>query len=164
MDDDERGPRTVDDEPLVQRAIELEASLDEVWAALTEPERLSAWVGGAVLELEIRPGGRGTVRREDGAVRRVVVEAVAPERRLALRWWPFDDGAGPSPVGSGTRVEFRLEPVADGVLLHVVERGPLVLGSLAPRADAESWTWPARDSERRHLAGLDLPELRACVR
>ena len=118
----------MDDEPLVRREIELEASLGEVWAALTEPDRLSAWVGGAVTDLEIRPGGRGTVRREDGAVRRLVVEAVEPERRLALRWWPFEDGSGSPAAGSGTRVEFRLEPIPDGVALTVVERGPMTFG------------------------------------
>jgi uncharacterized protein YndB with AHSA1/START domain len=112
------------DEPVVERMIELEQPVDEVWAALTEPARLSAWVGGKVTELALRPGGRGTVRRPDGAVRRLLVEVLDPARRLALRWWPFEKVVG-VPPGSGTRVEFLLEANGHGTRLRVVERPPL---------------------------------------
>ena len=88
---------------------------------------------GVHVELEVWPGGRGTARREDGAVRRIRVEAVEPPRRLAFRWWPYErDGA---PPGTGTRVEFLLEETPDGgTHLTVVESG---WPGLAPRAPAE---------------------------
>jgi uncharacterized protein YndB with AHSA1/START domain len=164
--DDEHEPFAFDDEPVVQREIALDASPDEVWAALTEPDRLSAWVGGAVAELEIRPGGRGTVHRKDGAVRRVMVEAVEPGRRLALRWWPFEAEAASPPAGSGTRVEFRLEQVPAGVVLRVVERGPLTLGAFGP-ANSGLWLDPdpeIREHDHPYLAGKGRPDMRAGVR
>jgi len=123
------------DDPVVERTVELEAPIGEVWAALTEPGRLSAWVGGRVEDLDVRPGGRGTVRRPDGAVRRVVVEAVDPGRRLALRWWPFEGDGEPSAPGRGTRVELLVEPHRGGTRLTVVEYPPL--GSPASQG------WPA---------------------
>ncbi|MDP9341599.1 MAG: SRPBCC domain-containing protein [Actinomycetota bacterium] len=105
----------------VERHAVLDASVPEVWAALTEARRLSAWIGGDV-ELDLRPGGRGLARREDGAVRRIRVEVVEPPRRLAFRWWPYErEGA---PPGMGTRVEFVLERLAAGTTrLTVTESG-----------------------------------------
>jgi len=105
----------------VERKLELDASVGDVWVALTRPERLSAWIGADV-ELDVRPGGRGTARRGDGALRRIRVEAVDPPRRLAFRWWPFErDGGRP---GLGTRVEFLLEETPGGrTRLTVVESG-----------------------------------------
>jgi uncharacterized protein YndB with AHSA1/START domain len=127
------------DDPLVERTVELPASVEEVWAALTEPDRLSAWVGGRVVELECRPGGRGLVRRDDGAVRRLAVEAVDPVRRLVLRWWPFEDGMS-APGGRGTTVEFLIEPAGDGCLLRVLERAPLILPGTARAGTARAGT------------------------
>jgi uncharacterized protein YndB with AHSA1/START domain len=111
------------DEPLVERTIELAAPLDDVWAAITQRDQLSAWVGGEVTELDVCAGGRGSVRRADGAMRRLLVESVDLGRRLVLRWWPFEDGFPTGPA-SGTRVEFLLEPTEGGTSLRVVERAP----------------------------------------
>src|SRR4051794_16534072 len=132
-----------DEEDRVERSIELGTPVDEVWSALTEPRRLSAWLGGAVEDLELRPGGRGTVRRVDGAVRRLVVEKVDPGRLLGLRWWPFEEDRPPA-AGMGTRVEFELRPTKDGCVLRVAEFPPLggvrsghgVVGERFDRSDA----------------------------
>src|SRR5437867_13436771 len=103
----------------VERETVLPAPIDEVWAAVTEPEHLSVWLGVEV-ELERRPGGRGTARRYDGATRRIVVEVVDEPRRFAFRWWPFEHGRCP---GMSTRVEFTLDPERDGTRVRVVEQG-----------------------------------------
>src|SRR5438445_5680741 len=121
----------------VERHALLDASVPEVWAALTDPRRLSAWIGGDV-ELDLRPGGRGLARREDGAIRRIRVEVVEPQRRLAFRWWPYErEGA---PPGMGTRVEFVLERLAAGETgLTVTESGwPGFLAGPRAGADAEA--------------------------
>jgi len=112
-----------DQDSAVVREVSLDASPVEVWSALTEPDRLSAWLGGRV-EIEVRPGGRGTVTREDGVSRRLVVEAVEPGRRLAFRWWPFEEPGGGLP-GPGSRVELTLEPRSDRTILTVREWTPL---------------------------------------
>src|SRR5919108_3628647 len=48
----------------IRREIELEAPIDEVWAAVTRPERLSAWFGAQALEAVLPPGGRITFERQ----------------------------------------------------------------------------------------------------
>lgn len=116
----------------VERRVVLETSRDEVWAALTEPARLSAWIGAEV-ELDVRCDGRGTARRADGATRRIRVEVVDPPRRLVFRWWPYQQDGPPGP---STRVEFLLEEDdAARTVLTVVESA---LPGPRPAAGAES--------------------------
>ena len=140
----------------VERAVDLEASLQEVWASLTEPERLSVWLGGEV-DLDVRPGGRGMVRRADGAVRRMLVEAVDPPSRLAIRWWPFEVPGRLGPPGSGSRVEFVVESRENGTRLRVVERVP-------ERLDA--WSTGEPPDAPRFVSPIDgpSPSLRAVAR
>jgi uncharacterized protein YndB with AHSA1/START domain len=100
----------------VERLVELQAPREEVWAALTRPDRLSSWFGGEA-EVELRPGGRLTVTT-DGRIRRGLVEAVDPPVRFAFRWLPEPgDAAAPR-----TRVELTLEDAGSGTRLTVVER------------------------------------------
>jgi uncharacterized protein YndB with AHSA1/START domain len=104
----------------VGREIALPAPPEVVWASLTRPEDLSAWLGSDV-ELDLRPGGVLFVRTPGGTMRGLV-EALRPDEYLAFRWRPILAGPdGPVP-GRGTRVEFFLEPGgARGTTLRVVE-------------------------------------------
>jgi uncharacterized protein YndB with AHSA1/START domain len=102
---------------MIERSIDLPATIEGVWAALTKPDRLSAWFGAIAVEAELRPGGRITFEHED-AVWRGVVEAVDPPRRFAFRWLAPVGGSG-----ERTRVEFRLEETEEGTRLAVRE-GP----------------------------------------
>jgi uncharacterized protein YndB with AHSA1/START domain len=95
----------------VTREIELDSPREEVWAALTEAERLEEWFANDV-ELDARPGGEAVFRWENGEERRAVVEEIDDERRLALRW--EDDGL----------VELELEDTPDGTVLVVRESSP----------------------------------------
>jgi uncharacterized protein YndB with AHSA1/START domain len=105
---------------VVRREAVLPAPIDDVWASLTEPAELDAWLG-EVLELELRPGGRVCVREADGAARRGFVEAVEPPTRLAIRWRRID-GAGTSlEIGEAARVELRLEPLGDETRLTLLD-------------------------------------------
>jgi uncharacterized protein YndB with AHSA1/START domain len=112
----------------VRREIVLQAPREEVWAALTEAERLEEWFANDV-ELDARPGGEGVFRWGDGDERRAIVEEVDPERRLRLRW--EDEGL----------VELELEDAPEGTLLVVTESSPqfgpaLELSALAMCATA----------------------------
>src|SRR2546430_11285834 len=49
----------------IEREIVFPASPEEVWEALTEPERLEEWFATEV-ELDARPGGEGIFRWGDG--------------------------------------------------------------------------------------------------
>ena len=98
----------------ITRSVELEAPVEHVWEALTTPALLSGWLEGAV-DIDVRPGGEGTIVEAGGAVRRAQVDEVEPARRLALQWWP-EDGSSPA-----SRVELDLEPTPAGTRLLVTE-------------------------------------------
>ena len=49
----------------VRREVVLEAAREEVWAALTEADRLAQWFANEV-EVEVVPGGDGTFRCAQG--------------------------------------------------------------------------------------------------
>ncbi|MEW6476430.1 MAG: SRPBCC domain-containing protein [Actinomycetota bacterium] len=114
----------------VRRCIVLRAPVAAVWAALTDPGQLSAWLGGDV-EVGPFPGGQITVR-EDGRLRRGVIVDLEPLRHLEIHWLPpswrigFVWGADEEPAGSAGDVEFLLEALPDrgATRLTVVERAP----------------------------------------
>ena len=95
----------------IERDIVFPASPDEVWEALTEPERLEEWFATEV-ELDAQPGGAGVFRGENGEERRAVVREAEPGERLVLDW--DDDG----------EVVLELEEVEGGTRVHVVETSP----------------------------------------
>ena len=108
----------------VEREVLMEALPAAVWAALTEPEQLSAWFGAAA---ETSPDGAVTFNWDDGTVRRAVIDVFQPERLLVLRWLPFErDSAGRLVQRPVSTVVFTLTPAAGGTLLRVVET-PLAL-------------------------------------
>jgi uncharacterized protein YndB with AHSA1/START domain len=96
----------------VEREIVFPESPDEVWAALTEPERLEEWFATEV-SLDARPGGEGVFRWGDGDERRATVREASEGERLVLDW---EDGGG--------EVVLELEEVDGGTRLRVVESTP----------------------------------------
>ncbi|HEU5214317.1 MAG TPA: SRPBCC domain-containing protein [Gaiellaceae bacterium] len=111
----------------VEREIVVPEAPDEVWEALTEPERLEEWFATEV-ELDARPGGEGIFRWGDGDERRAIVREAEEAERLVLDW---DDGGS---------VAVELEPVVDGTLIRVVESSPELAPALELRAFASAWT------------------------
>ena len=99
----------------VRREIVVDAPLEEVWEALTDPDELGEWFANEV-ELDLQPGGEGVFRWGDGSERRAVVEEVDPERSFAFWWWREDDEA--------SRVAISLDPLPLGTRVVVTETGP----------------------------------------
>jgi len=96
---------------MIRKEIVLPSPREEVWEALTEPERLEDWFANDV-DLDLRPGGGATFRWSNGEERRATVTDVDPERRLAFAW--EDEG----------EVEFTLADDDAGTRLTVVESSP----------------------------------------
>src|SRR4051812_12733480 len=116
----------------VTREVVLPADVDEVWEAITDPERMADWFGADV-ELDLQPGGRAVFHGDDGAVRGGVGEEVAPGHRLSYRWWPHQaDDPNPG-APKQTRVELTIEAVPSGTRLLVVE-APLFSASASASA------------------------------
>ena len=109
------------DEERAVRSVVLPAPPEEVWAAITQPDRLGEWFDEhtTVAELELRPGGRARFVTQ-GEERRALIEVVDPPRRLSFRWLP-DPGRHPALAMPRTRVEFVLESVDEGTRLTVTE-------------------------------------------
>jgi len=96
---------------VIVRRIVLPAPREEVWQALTDPERLADWFANDV-ELDLRPGGGATFRWSNGEERHATVTEVEPEEKLAFEW--EDDG----------EVQFTLADDEEGTSLTVVETAP----------------------------------------
>jgi uncharacterized protein YndB with AHSA1/START domain len=98
---------------------------EDVWEALTDPERLADWFANEV-ELDLRPGGGASFRWSNGEERHATVTEVEPERRLAFEWDDEEEG----------EVEFTLDDDVDGTRLTVTETAPAWSTALGLQASA----------------------------
>ena len=110
----------------VEREIVFPVEPDELWEALTDPERLEEWFANDV-ELDPTEGGAGVFRWDNGEERRAIVREAVPGERLVLDW---DDDGG--------EVELTLEETEDGTRLHIRESSPEFSTALELRALALS--------------------------
>jgi uncharacterized protein YndB with AHSA1/START domain len=127
----------------VEREVVLPVERDAAWDVACEPDGLREWLAPEV-DLDLRPGGEGTFRWEDGGERSAVVESVEPGTSIVFHWRsPAHEG---DPVrGLTTRVEIRLEPVEGGTRVSVVESGFAGAPAAVCRAAAltAGWCWDA---------------------
>ena len=104
----------------IERELILAVPPERVWAALTRADQLSAWFGTQAT-IDLRPGGE-VIFTWDGSttprgINRGVIEVLEPPNRLVFRWQSSQHDV---PM---TRVEFTLEPHAEGTRLRIVESG-----------------------------------------
>ncbi len=95
---------------MIEREIVLPAPREEVWAALTEADRLAEWFANDV-ELELEPGGEGHFRWGNGEERHAIVETVIPQEQFSFTW-------------DESEVTFTLADDPEGTRLTVVESTP----------------------------------------
>jgi uncharacterized protein YndB with AHSA1/START domain len=107
----------------IEREIELPATVQTVWQAVTDPDCLSEWLADEVW-LDLRPGGEARFVSGD-EVRTGWIEEISPPGdeapgtgRLAF-WWAVDDEPA-------SRVCFSVTSGDDGgTVLRIVETRPL---------------------------------------
>jgi uncharacterized protein YndB with AHSA1/START domain len=109
----------------VRRTIQIAASIENVWAAVTEPEHISQWFGEASFDGR-GAGTTGTLTWPDYGDVPIRVEAIDPPTMVSYRW--SNDGASgvrPAEVDPdhSTVFTFTLEPIPTGTRLTVVETG-----------------------------------------
>lgn len=106
----------------IERTLELSASPERVWKALTDPEELAQWFPDETEDLNVRANGGGWWRWEKHGRYAVRFEVVEPPRRLVWSWSHEPDKAiHEVPT---TRVEWTLTPRAGGgTTLTVRESG-----------------------------------------
>lgn len=141
----------------IEKTIVLRAPRSRVWRALTDPDQFGAWFG-------IKPAGgafapgiliRGNITHPEYAhlTFEATIEKMSPETFFSFRWHPYavdprvDYSAEPT-----TLVEFRLDEVAGGIELTVVESGfdriPLARRAEAFRMNSDGWAQQMTNIER----------------
>ena len=147
----------------VERTVIIEASPDEVWRSLTEPEELASWLGGEVdLDRPLAPGAAGRVVEPDGSVRHLLVTGHEPGRQLRWHWWhegAHGDVHEPADEGVLSSVEITVAPEGDATVVRVVE---VVARARASAAAGPCRTDPVVDAIDLRWAGA-LPALAARV-
>ncbi len=140
----------------IEREILIEAPVDVVWGAVTEPDQITRWFTDAA-DIDLRPGGEGTLTWEGRArtqptTAHISVQTVEPPHTFAFRW--------AHPVGAEARkdnsllVEFTLAPEGENTRLRVVETG----------LDEIEWSDEQKSTyadEHNSGWGTHLPNLRA---
>ncbi len=107
-------------EDRIESSITIDAPLDRVWELVSEP---GWWVPTALNERVDHTPGHQTVRESEKWGRfPVEVVRVEPKSYVAFRWASQFPGQDLAP-GRTTFVEFRVDPLADGVRVTVVESG-----------------------------------------
>jgi uncharacterized protein YndB with AHSA1/START domain len=118
---------------VIDREIVIEAPVEVVWRAITEPDQVTRWFASRV-DLALEPGARGFMEFGDQGGP-VMVEVVDPPTRFSFRW-NYPRGEEPVP-GNSMLVEFTLTPEgAERTRLRVVESGH------------ELTAWPEADKQR----------------
>ena len=126
--------------PEIRHSVFIRAPRAKVWAALTTAEALDAWRGTRGSEIDLRPGGKLTLRwrgwgpeRDINADGKCVVVEVRPPKRFVFRWGETADAM--------TTVEFDLEERADGTLLRLREHGfaPTAKGRKSFEGNSLGW-------------------------
>ena len=115
---------------IIEQSILIDAPVEVVWRALTEPEQVRRWFADDV-DLTAEVGYRGSLGFADNGAGlavsfQVTVVSVQPPRTFSYRW---QHPSGVEAVeGNSTLVEFTLTPEGDGTRLRVVETGVEQLG------------------------------------
>ncbi len=140
----------------IEKKIVLRAPRSRVWHAIADAEQFGAWFG-ARLEGEFAPGarveGRITSPGYEHVTMEMTVERVDPERLFSYRWHPYAVEPGVDYSNEPTTlVEFRLDEVAGGTELTVVESGfdriPVTRRADALRMNDAGWAEQIKSIER----------------
>ena len=124
------------DPTTITRQIDLDTPADELWDLVSETAQMATWLGDAV-DVDVRPGGTGTVV-DDGIVKHVLIEEVRESRQLAFTWWERDDRSNAS------RVVFTVDTHDSGSRLTISETLHDQSPRLSARASAATRRWEVR--------------------
>lgn len=132
----------------IEKKVTLRAPVSRVWRAIADAREFGRWFGvklngeftagksvtgifdeglneASIIEYQKSLGLRPSkVRMPEKNAVFCTVERIDPERYLSFRWIPYGIDAEVDPKNEPTTlVEFRLEEVAEGTLLTIVESG-----------------------------------------
>jgi uncharacterized protein YndB with AHSA1/START domain len=144
----------------IEKEILLRAPRSRVWRALTDADEFGSWFrmkleGAFVVGKTVT--GRVTYPGYEHIVTQMIVERMEPERLFSYRWHPYpNDPKVDYSSEPTTLVEFRLEEVAEGTRLTVIESGfdriPAERRDEAFRMNTKGWEGQLVNIQR-HVAG-----------
>jgi uncharacterized protein YndB with AHSA1/START domain len=164
----------------IEKRVTLRAPVSRVWRAIADAEEFGRWFGfklegpflagktiqgtfegsldeATLLEHQKRLGLRPSkVKLPGKSAVFCTVQRIEPERYLSFRWIPYgiDAEIVDRETEPTTLVEFRLEPVAEGTLLTIVESGfdavPAHRRERAFRMNEGGWVAQA-DNLKKHV-------------
>jgi uncharacterized protein YndB with AHSA1/START domain len=105
--------RAVDGKAVVRMEDTFDTGIDDLWSAITEPERLARWIGK--VEGDLRLGGQFRASFTSSYEGPGRVDVCDPPRRLQVTMDPGQDDE--------TVLEAELSPDGDGTRILVEERG-----------------------------------------
>lgn len=165
----------------IEKQVTLKAPVSRVWRAISDAKEFGAWFGftldgpfvvgkrmkgtfdgsideRAIMDAQERMGiAPSKVKLPPADATFCTVEAIEPERYFSFRWIPYGIDAEADPAAEPTTlVEFRLEPVAGGTLLTIVESGfdrvPAHRRARAFRMNEGGWAAQA-ENVRKYVEG-----------
>jgi uncharacterized protein YndB with AHSA1/START domain len=144
----------------IEKTIVLRAPRSRVWRAIATAEEFGAWFGvklEGAFALGARVRGRITTPGYEHLTMEITIEQVDPERLFSYRWHPNAIDPGVDYSGEPTTlVEFRLDEVAGGTRLTVIESGfdriPLERRAEAFRENDQGWAEQIKNIERYVMA------------
>ena len=95
----------------IERTVELDSAIDDVWRALTDPTEVSGWFGESA-HFELKAGSDGWFGWEEHGRYSMRVVSFEPPTHFAWRW-SRDPGVDID-SGVSTLVEWTLSPRGDG--------------------------------------------------
>lgn len=104
----------------IEREIVIEAPVEVVWSIVTEAEHVGTWFSDAA-EIELRPGGEGTLTWTEHGTFHLRVEEVDAPHFFSFRGTRRPDTE--LRAGDSTLVEFHLRAEGESTRLRVVESG-----------------------------------------
>jgi uncharacterized protein YndB with AHSA1/START domain len=107
------------------RTFSVEAAVDDVWRALTEPEEMQAWFAPRVISFDHRPGGKIVFGDDEHEEVECEIVEIEPPRRL--RW--IED---PSVLPGTMDVTVTIEAADYGARVSIAE---------AKHAEGPTWPW-----------------------
>ena len=139
----------------IEKSIELKAPIDRVWRAILDYRQFGQWFR-VNLEGPFTPGrttrGRITHPGYEHLIMEVAVQKIEPKRLLSFHWHPYAiDPSVDYSQEPPTLVEFKLEAIAGGTRLTLVESGfdalPAARRDLAFRLNEGGWTQQLKNVE-----------------
>lgn len=144
----------------IEQEITVKASVERVWTAITDHREFGRWfkatLHGPFVAGQVTKGTLSEPGHEGTPFWAHVVTMDAP-RQFAFDW-PSEADMTPDMIGPGktTRVEFVLEPLAEGMRIRISESGfaalPKALGERMLRDNAGGWAIQA-ERVKAHVGG-----------